>query len=311
MVEEEDACRLALTAAKELLEEKCGQVSREDCKAALEASSELILDKCILPKSGNPNAVKHCIASESCTAETPYGVVQGKKCPIGDEAYHNTIVDRSIEILESGVLKTGQHPGALGQEVVSLSSCPTQGYGGNVKFILKNGKEVRPMCYYEYEPHKEVDRGIEKEAREDIDGMKGSNRVRAKYGVNFEMYRNECEYVSDKNIPLKPNLKKIEFWIPWRIEKFSFSHRCRGSHPGYANVGGYFSGVKLLQEQIKRVKDAAEKAGVPFEVKSCFAALKTGWGDQHIPLNKANLEKLADGELPAIVKGKIPEKCTC
>lgn len=47
---EEDECRLAFKAAKELLDEKCGEETGEECKTALLASADLIVDKCIVPQ---------------------------------------------------------------------------------------------------------------------------------------------------------------------------------------------------------------------------------------------------------------------
>lgn len=252
-----------------------------------------------------------CQATEPCSAETLYGITKGKKCPVGDEVYHNTTTDGAVLIGESRKLKVGMHVGGLGQDVLSLSSCPTQGYGGHVKFVLKKTSQVRPMCYYDYHENKEIDRGIEKEAREEINGPVGANRIRGKYGINLSMYKGECEYVGDKDIPLKGNLKKVEYWIPWKIRKHAYNHACKGHFPSHANVDGSESGIKVLKEQIEQVKSVAQKQGVPFEVKSCFSTLKAGWGDRYIPLNKENLQKLAEGKMPDVVEGKIKEECGC
>lgn len=260
---------------------------------------------------------KTCVASEDCSVQTPHGMVKGKSCPIGDKAYHNTIVDRAIEIEKAKALKVGQHPGALGEDVLSLSGCPTQPYGGNVKFILKSNKDMKPMCYYKWEENKEVDHGIEKEAMTEADGPVGANRVRGKYGVNISMYDRECEHVSHKDIPLKKNLEKIEYWIPWKIEKYSFDHGCKGHYPGYANVNGDEQGIRVMKENIETVKAIAKKLEVPFEVKSCFSALKASWGERYIPLTEETLKKFAEGITPEVVgsgsldRSKIPDKCKC
>jgi len=259
-----------------------------------------------------PNKNGKCVANEDCTVKTPYGLISGKKCAIGNKAYHNTTVDGAVAIAKSGALKVAQYPGVLGTNALSLSGCHTQAYGGNVKFVLKSSKKIVPTCYYDFNENKEADRGIDKEAHEKTNGENvGLNRVRSKYGVNISMYKKECEYVSDKDIPLKPNLEKVEYWIPWRADKNSYDHRCEGTGPSHANVNGYEQGVKVIRDQIERVNEAANTLGVPFEVKSCFSAIKTGYGDQYIPLNEENLKKLAQGIRPKIVDGKIPDKCIC
>jgi len=257
---------------------------------------------------------KTCVASEPCAVETLHGLIKGKKCPIGDKAYHNTVPDIAGWIAKSGTLKGGQHIGALGEDVLSLSSCPTQGYGGHVKFVVKATKNLKPMCYYKWDENKEADHGIDVEAsaKSETGESVGANRVRGKYGVNLSMYERECEYVSHKDIPLKHNLEKIEFWIPWKIGKHQYSHSCKGSLPGYANVvPGDETGIKVLKEQIEQANGQANKLGVPFEVKSCFSALKASWGDRYIPLTEENLKKFAEGITPEVVEGKIPQKCKC
>jgi len=256
------------------------------------------------------------VASEDCTVQTPHGVIKGKKCPIGKKAYHNTVPDIAGFIAKSGVLKVGQNVGVLGQDTLSLSSCPSQGYGGNVKFVVKANKNLNPMCYYVWDENtenKKADTGICQEASEtEVGKSLGTNRVRGKYHVNLSMYKRECEYVSHKNIPLKKNLEKIEFWIPWKIGKNEYNHACKGVLPGYANVEpGDERGIKVLKEQIEQVNGQANKLGVPFEVKSCFSALKASGGDRYIPLTDENLKKLAAGITPEVVEGKIPEKCKC
>jgi len=246
---------------------------------------------------------KNCTASIPCSVQTLHGLIKGKKCPINKKVYHNTVPDIAGFIAKSGTLKVGQNVGVLGQETLSLSSCPTQGYGGNVKFVLKANKSLKPMCYYEWKENRETDKGIDLEAHsKSVAGETlGLNRVRAKYSVQLSMYDKECEYVSNKNISLKKNLEKIEFWIPWKIGKNEYSHGCEGVSPNYANVHpGDETGIKVLKEQIEQVNGVANKLGVPFEVKSCFSLLKASWGDRYIPLTDENLKKFEKGITPEV-----------
>ena len=246
---------------------------------------------------------KYCVASEPCSVQTLHGLIKGKKCPIGKNAYHNTVPDIAGFIANSGALKGGQNVSVLGQETLSLSSCPTQGYGGHVKFVLKATKNLKPMCYYEWKENRETDKGIDLEAHtQNAKGETlGPNLVRGKYHVNISMYEKECEYASHKNIPLKKNLEKIEFWIPWKIGKHEYSHKCEDSIPNYANVEpGDERGIKVLKEQIEQVSAQANKLGVPFEVKSCFSLLKASWGDRYIRLTDENLKKFEKGIIPEV-----------
>ncbi|VVB55127.1 Uncharacterised protein [uncultured archaeon] len=260
----------------------------------------------------SPPKGEFCEPIEPCEVDTPYGKITGKKCGIGKLAYHNTIIEKAEEIAKSCALKGGQHANQLGQDALSLSGCPTQGYGGNIKFVLKANGDMQPMCYYEWANNKKVDSGLEKEAH-DVKTPNGepmgTNRVRGKYGVNISMYEDEAEFVTQKDIPLDKNLVKIEYWVPWKIERYSFNSRCDGCIPSYANVDD--RPISALLEQIERANAVANKLGVPFEVKSCFTAMKAGWGNQFIPLNKENLEKLRNGIRPEIVQGPIPEDCLC
>lgn len=232
------------------------------------------------------------------------------ECPQGDTVYHNTTLEGTKQIVESGRIRAGSE-GALGQDVISLSSCPAQHYGGNVKLVVDaRGLKLRPMCYYGGSEYKEVDRGVEKEAHQKTDGVAGVNRVRAKYAINYDMYNNECEAVAYEHIPIS-RIKKIEYWIPWQVdERYSFSTGCAGTSPAYSH-GEYRDPVKQVQENIAQAKVASDKIRVPLEVKSCFTALKTGWGDQYIPLNDRTLKMLEKGRTPATVQGKVPQLCRC
>lgn len=261
---------------------------------------------------GNPAKLRECEASEPCKVVTPHGTFRGVRCPSGKEVVHNSPLFKAEEIVKSGALKPSMHKTSLGQDAISLSSCPTHGYGGNVKFVFKaKDVETRPMCYYEWEHNKEADSGLEKEGHELMNDMPyGANRIRGKYGVNISMYRRECEQIADKEIPLT-KLQRLEFWIPWKIREHVYNHACEGHHPSTANVDGREYMLKNLQDQIARAKKLAEKVGAPFELKSCFNSLRSGY-NRSIELNKENLEKLKQGILPEDKpKDQVNENCKC
>lgn len=273
-----------------------------------------------------------CLPKLPCVRQTPYGEVEGLKCELTDEVNHNTTISGAVKIAESGYLKSGAYKGGLGQDAISLSSCPAQDYGGNVKMIFDSGKildKLRAMCYVDFSsvydeegqrrpgPYDHVERGMGKEATEEIDGPRGSNRVRAKYAVQLDMYRDECEYLTYEDIPLRGNLKRIEYWIPWKnFRGDSYSHGCDRGRPRYANVHNDL--VDYLGQAIEKAKNAAAIAGVDFDVKSCFTALKTGWGETYVPLTEDNLKKMKEisaahfrEELSKMVEKDVPQECRC
>lgn len=262
-------------------------------------------------------AKKHfasCIPTEKCFRKTPYGDVDGMQCPITDKLYHNTTVMGLQNIVADGKIRImGPERTAIGQDAISTSPCPAQHYGGNVKLVIDaKGLDARPTCYYEYEGHEHIDRGVEKEATQKINGSAGVNRVRSNYAINLSIYNEECEAVVYNPIPVS-KIKAVEYWIPWRFdEKHSYSTRCTGSMPHYAH-SDYGAGMKILQEGISEARQSAKKIGAKFSVKSCFTALKPGWGNEYIPLSSKNLNMFAKGVVPPLVQAKkhVPEKCRC
>ena len=258
-----------------------------------------------------------CLPSIPCARWTPHGTIEGLQCDIGSEINHNTTIQALPSIIDSGRLIPGTQKEALGQDALSLSACPSQHYGGNVKLVFDAEwlrPQLRSACYYQhYDPprNQAIDDGLDKESREPYDGsFKGSNRVRAQYGINLSMYGEECEVTSYDPIPLEGNLKRIEYWVPWQLGTYSYSLRCRGSGPAYS-FSQFGSATKFLKEDIERVKGEAKRARVPFKVKSCFTALKPDWGNSYIPLNEKNLEMFSRGITPPIVEGEAPQECRC
>lgn len=257
-----------------------------------------------------------CVPTERCSRATPWGIVEGMKCAIGDEIYHNTTLKALEGVVEEKAIKPGVKKGILGQDVLSMSSCPPQHYGGNIKLVVPSEQvDARAACYVNFgsdapEEHQAVERGMEEESRKKMnDDVKGDLRVRGDYAIQPDIYTEECQYDIKEKVSAD-KIKRIEYWIPWRINPWgNYSTRCRGSHPGYANVDG--KTITVLHEQIAKTKESAKQLKADFKVKSCFSALKTGWGDQYIPLNEANLAKIARGETPEVVRGKIPQKCRC
>lgn len=268
-----------------------------------------------------------CLPSQPCVRATPYGTAEGMKCALGPEVNHNTTLEQFPKIVENGELRPGAREWVLGQDAVSMSSCPSQSYSGTVKFVFDSGKvldKLRAMCYVNFSPgcpeeHRAVEKGMSKEGAEPRDeGITGDNRVRAKYGIQPDIYTEECEYVAYEPIPLKENLKRVEFWIPRRIDApWESNFGCRGTSLNYANVFGHPPEVML--EHIGKVREAAERLGVDFKVKSCFPYMRTGrWGNTYYDLTEENLEKLARGERPEevtisdkVIHSKAAKVCRC
>lgn len=276
-----------------------------------------------------------CLPRLPCARVTPYGHVEGLKCELTEEVNHNTTVESAVKIVESGTLKSGAVRHVLGQDAVSLSSCPTQSFGGNVKLVFDSKKildKLRAMCYVNFGriwdekmmdsrpgPYEDVDRGLGKEATEEVNGPRGSNRVHAKYAVQRKIYDKECEYLAYEDIPLRGNLKRIEYWMPWRgFKAASYSHGCDGASPKHANVHNDLT--DNLGMNIEKIKNAADRAGVDFDLKSCFTALKVArYGDnKFVPLTEENLEKMKEipvvhfrEEMYKMAVKDVPEECKC
>ena len=245
-----------------------------------------------------------CKPSKPCRVETPYGMAEGKMCPLGPEVNRLVTVEDFERIAEKGVVEPNKYTG-----VVSLSSCPTQTYGGTVRLVFDTEKikdKLIPMCYVS--PKSKVMCEIEKEA--DKLTNKGVPRARdyayAKYAVSPDFYARECEYESRQPIPLKGTLKRVEYWIGMHPHAFNLS--CERTYPHRA--GDWISPEDYLEE-IQKVRKIAEKLGVPFQVKSCFNKLMVSW-NKAIELTPENLKKLAEGKLPEPKPAdEILETCNC
>jgi len=236
--------------------------------------------------------------------KTPYGIAEGKTCPLGPEVNRLVTVEDFERIAEKGVVEPNKYTG-----VVSLSSCPTQTYGGTVRLVFDTEKikdKLIPMCYVP--SNNKVMCKIDKEANKLIN--KGIPRaldcIRAKYAVSPDLYAKECEYESRQPIPLKETLKRVEYWIGGFPNSFNIS--CEIQIPHRA---GDWIGIDEYLEQMQKTRKIAEKLGVPFQVKSCFNKLMVSW-NKAIELTPENLKKLAEGKLPEPKPAdEIPETCNC
>ena len=249
-----------------------------------------------------------CKATEHCKAVTPYGTAEGKKSTLGDEVNRLVTVDDFDRIAEKGEIEPSRYT-----EAVSLSTCPTQTYGGKVRLVLHSERikdKLIPMCYISRDHEaNEIEAGMDEEAlAEEAKGREwGTNYVRAKYAVSPDVYSAECQCEARERVPLERNLKRIEYWIGG-IKPQDFNVGCENFHP---HVAGLYSRPEDYLEQIRRTKRIAEKLGVPFEVKSCFNKVRAGWYTA-IELNEENLRRFAEGEIPPSKPEKeIPETCVC
>ena len=275
-----------------------------------------------------------CIPTLPCVRYTPYGEVEGMKCALGTEINHNTTILNFKEVISDGALRPGIKDWTLGQDAVSFSACPPQSYAGVVKMVFDSARlasQLRSMCYVDFAwvedpdapreegklpkrmpgPWSTVEKGMDKEssgimnpdAPKEERRITGSNRIAAKYAIGRELFSKECEYISYQEIPLRGNLKRLEYWIPLRPHLlFEASFGCSPGNT-VANPEGYDlkQGVgkgNSLMDSIELVKAAAETYGVDFEVKSCFPLLHARGWHEYIELNPENLEKLKQGIIP-------------
>ena len=246
-----------------------------------------------------------CKATEPCRAVTPYGTAEGKKSSLGNE------VNRLVTVEDfDGIAKKGEIEPSRYTEVVSLSTCPTQTYGGKVRLVLDSEgikDKLIPTCYIPFDT--EVERGMEDEAhRLAKEGKEWTyNYVRAKYAISPDIYDAECQYEAREPISLKETLKRVEYWIGG-IKPQDFNVGCERLHP---HIAGPYSTAQDYLDHIQRAKRIAENLSVPFEVKSCFSKLRASWYTA-IELNEENLRKFAAGEVPPSKPEKeIPEICRC
>ncbi|MEM2905011.1 MAG: hypothetical protein QW587_04650 [Candidatus Bathyarchaeia archaeon] len=222
----------------------------------------------------------------------------------GLEIYHRTRPDNFIKILEEGVLKASDDT-----KGTSFSSCPTQTYGGSVKLIFDKerleqvaGRKLKPVCYAPWTRDTESGRILDRvEAEAHEPPYRGSmNETFAKYGIGPISHGEEAEYFLPGDVPLNGTLKAVEFWLDWDPAGYKVS--CENKLPQYIDATGW-SGATISDfiDAIRKVKAAAEKAGLPFNVKSCFKLMKVptyvgggGW----IPLNEKTLRDFERGFVP-------------
>ena len=253
--------------------------------------------------SSNPNRL--CKATEPCKAVTPYGTVEGKKSTLGDEVNRLVTVEDFDRIAEKGEIEPSRYT-----EAVSLTTCPTQTYGGKVRLVLHSETmkdKLIPMCYIPFDT--EVEKRMEDEAHKLArEGKEWTyNYVRAKYAISPDIYARESQYETREPVSLKENLKRVEYWIGG-VKPGDFNVGCERLHP---HIAGPYSTPEDYLDHIQRAKGIAEKLGVPFEVKSCFNKLRAGWYTA-IELNEENLRKFAEGEIPSSKPEKeISETCRC
>lgn len=265
-----------------------------------------------------------CKPIEKCTIKTPYGEIHGKKCIQGTEL--NRLV--SLEDFK-GISQRGQILPSKTTEHVSLSSCPTQTYGGEVRLILDAAKvsqleTFKPMCYlplryFEESPHKkEVMAQVGEEVSQlSVQGKDDAhNYVRAKYGIGEAIFASECEFETYEPVPIKSTLKRVEFWIGEWEKRPGIQMSCDNFTPAMA---GIYADPQDYVERIQEAKHIAKKLGVPFKVKSCFKKLCPGVRgflpstERAIELTEENLAKLGEGIIPeSKLSTEIPEpECRC
>ncbi|MEM2445439.1 MAG: hypothetical protein QW734_02130 [Candidatus Bathyarchaeia archaeon] len=253
-----------------------------------------------------------CLATQPCQKETPWGTVKGFKCQLSDELYHNTTLEKLKKIIEDGKIKVPREPhDLLGQDAISLSSCPTQTYGGTIKLVIPSkAVSAHPMCYYNPNEHPQVEKGLDEEAQKKINGYAGPNRVRSWHQVNSNVYSKECEYIVYHDIPTS-NIKRVEYWIPWQPGMPTFNVSCENVYPRYIFDQLGRDPTETIIQEIQEAKKLAQKIGAEFDVKSCFTSVKTGWKNYGYQLTKENLEKLKRGIKPESHPNAVTETCLC
>jgi len=245
---------------------------------------------------------KLCRATVPCRRETEFNTAEGKQCPLGPEIYHRTLPENFKKIAEERVLKPSERT-----DTVSFSTCPTHAVGGTVKLVfdrdeVEKNVKLRQMCYVLGKEGEKVLYEIEKSTA-DID------RAFAKHGVQPKVFENECEIVSDTQVPVK-GLKKVELTLDWW--PYAYRIGCENKYPHHIDLSGWSSPIRLedWKRTIKEVKEKSEKLGVPFELKTCFNSMRLGFG-RYVELNKENLKRLERGEDPVEQSEPPEEKCYC
>ena len=235
--------------------------------------------------------------------------IRGLKCTRTRVMWHRTPPEFLEPILEEG-LKPSKETGS-----VSLSSNPHHTYGGEVQLeIDTEGLDLRPICYA-FEDDLDKLHELEGKLAERY-YKKGEyvspNRIYDEIGSYPSIYVEECEYTSKKPIPPE-RIKKVEFWIGWRPAYYNAQVSCFKTSPHWAMIE--FEGEwKELQRRLRAAKEAAEKHGRRFEVKSCYRFMEIpcrltedgGYsGLCFVELDRENLKRIEEGKKPLVYRGDV------
>lgn len=229
--------------------------------------------------------------------------IECEVCDSSEHVFRRTSVRNISELLISRMLRLSEDT-----KVVSLSASENHTYGGPVRLVFDRAdlSELEQMCYVEADSRSPHYRTYIKK-RDRLSQEVGSlNRADAILGVILDLYKDECEAISRKPIPLD-KVKRVEYWLAPKPLEFQVS--CHNRLPHHIDGSGW--SWKSILEDMEKTKQFARDLDVPFSVKSCFDKVKFGWGG-HIPLDDSNLERLSQGQSPEIVAGEGPEgKCRC
>lgn len=231
-------------------------------------------------------------------------------CDGSPELYHRTTLEGLRSILATGEVRPSAETG-----VVSLSASPEHTYGGVVRLVFRRSRlgdlgPLRPMCYVDPKDEPEYSRVRSELLRKrGYDRYAwGYNRLDAETGMTPSAYAEECEVMSSQPIPVD-RIEAIEYWIADLGAPYQVS--CRRQFPHYVT-----GEVKGLEEQVAEAAEVARLAatrGIPFRVRSCFPAARTGWY-RHAELDESNLSRIARGERPESAPGEPPNdprRCRC
>lgn len=262
--------------------------------------------------------------------------VEGKKVKMVschndiDELYHITSFDRLKFIIKSKYLKPGSMDISFSASV-SLSANPQHTYGnGNIKIIFYKHeveKFLKPMLYYDnneirskygvsaYKHEEDVQKELQKKLGVPIVSI---DAVRTKIGMTDRSYIEECEWFTDKDLPVNPStVKKIVYMIPWRPDISKRDTSCLRSIPHYSSpdIESRFD-LQTMVDEIASIGNFIKSNGFDFGVDSCFPYIKYHYSGFIVRLTPENLDRLARGEMPEIERkyGEIEDKdenCKC
>ena len=235
-------------------------------------------------------------------------------CDESDIVYRREKIDIAEKIVENGYFTPSD------TNVFSVSANPHYTFGGPVRFVFNKNDmvcPVEPMCYVINPDEEDKYDKLKWEKEEyytiNYDKFFGdkfvnvSNLVDAEYGMTSESYIKECEHMAHCSVPIS-KVKKIEYWIGQTIgirENVS----CENLGTGYIDASGYMDWDDykrdVLVGNVGRARRLAQMLGVPFEVDSCFSAIRVGHGmvagDWAI-LDEENLRRIAEGKDLIITK---------